>query len=102
MRLTARSAREGSHITEKARRLLPRQRAWEQADLEACSWVYLEVNAGDGRHTRRFFDDGNGFLEEYLRSSQAAMHGFCAVAVETDPPDGRAAHRGPAGEGLEG
>eukprot|EP00171_Calliarthron_tuberculosum_P014920 IDg14920t1 len=78
--------RESSHFTHNQRLLpLPRQSAWDSSRLKACSWVYLEVNAGDGRHTHAFFTNGNTFLEEYLRASQASMRGFCAVALEPDP-----------------
>lgn len=79
---------DGGHFSHNTKVLLPRQRAWEKADLKPCSWVYLEVNAGDGHHMRSFFNNGNSFLEEYLRGSQASMRGFCAVAIETDPQMG--------------
>lgn len=79
-------SRESGHFTHNTRILpLGRQKAWEQAGLEPCSWLYFEVNAGDGRHTTNFFTNGNGFLEEVLRASQASMRGFCAVITEPDP-----------------
>ncbi len=79
-------SRESGHFTHNTRILpLGRQRAWERAALEPCSWLYFEVNAGDGRHTAGFFTNGNTFMEEVLRASQASMRGFCAVAIEPDP-----------------
>jgi len=78
--------RESGHFTHNARLLpLGRQQAWDRAKLDPCSWLYFEINAGDGRHTRGFFTNGNGFLEEYLRAAQASMRGFCAVVLEADP-----------------
>lgn len=77
--------REATHFTHNAQIFLLPQRDWDRTRLPPCSWLYLEVNAGDGRHMDAFFKNGNQFLEEYLRAVQASMRGFCAVAFEPDP-----------------
>lgn len=64
---------------------MARQPPFEAAALHPCSWLYLEFGAKNGRHLDRFFSDGNSFLEEFLRATQSAMRGFCAVAFEANP-----------------
>jgi hypothetical protein len=76
--------REAQHFSRKTRFFVPRQLPIQKADLSPCSWLYLEVNALDGRDLRGFFENGNGIFEETLRAELSFARGFCAVALEPD------------------
>ncbi|CDF39749.1 unnamed protein product [Chondrus crispus] len=77
--------RESSHFTKNVHMFLPRQPALDIGAFTPCSWLYLEFGAKDGRHLSNFFINGNGFLEDYLRATQSASHGFCAYAFHGHP-----------------
>lgn len=77
--------RETTHFTKNVHLFLPRQPDFDSAALHACSWLYLEFGAKDGRHLDGFFANGNGFLEEFLRGTQSSMRGFCALAFDGNP-----------------
>jgi hypothetical protein len=77
-------AREAQHFSRKTRFFVPRQLPVDQADLSPCSWLYLEVNALDGRDLAGFFENGNGMFEETIRAELSFARGFCAVALEPD------------------
>lgn len=74
-----------THFSHTVHLYIPKQVPFEAAALHPCSWLYLEFGAKDGRYTNRFFSDGNSFLEEFLRATQSAMRGFCAIAFEGNP-----------------
>lgn len=77
--------REETHFTHDIHPFLPRPSDFEQVRSRPCSWLYLEFGAKDGRHLDAFFENGNTFLEEFLRGTQSSMRAFCAIALEPDP-----------------
>lgn len=77
-------SREDMHFKRLVHLFMPRQKALSQANISPCSWVYLEVNAYDGRDIDGFFTDANGIFEESLRAEQAVSRAFCAYAFESD------------------
>lgn len=77
--------REESHFSHKVHTFLPRTADFDTVANRPCSWLYLEFGAKDGRHLAGFFDNGNGFLEEYLRATQSAVRAFCAIAFDPNP-----------------
>lgn len=74
-----------SHFSHNAHAFLPRPAKFETVRARQCSWHYVEFSAKDGRHLDGFFNNGNAFLEEFLRATQSSMRAFCALAVEADP-----------------
>jgi hypothetical protein len=64
---------------------VPKQQTISRADLSPCSWLYLEVNAHDGRDLDGFFTNGNRYFEEVLRAELSPARAFCAAALESDP-----------------
>lgn len=78
-------SREDMHFKRLAHLYMPRQSSLLKSDLTPCAWVYLEVNAYDGREIDGFFTDGNGIFEEANRAEQSVSRAFCAYAFESDP-----------------
>lgn len=74
-----------AHFTHDAHAFLPRPENFDTVHKRKCSWLYLEFGSKDGRHVDGFVNDGDHFLEEYLRASQSVMRAFCALAFEPDP-----------------
>lgn len=77
--------RRETHFTRRVHVFLPRPEKFEAVRNRACSWLYVEFGAKDGRHLDGFLSNGNQFLEEYLRATQSSLRAFCAMAFEPDP-----------------
>lgn len=79
-------SREEMHFKRLVHLYMPRQSSFSKSyeSLSPCSFVYLEVNAYDGRDIDGFFTDGNGFWEEVNRAEQSVSRAFCAYAFESD------------------
>jgi hypothetical protein len=77
-------SREDMHFKRLVHLYVAPQKRFSQADMSPCSWVYLEVNAYDGRDIDGFFRNANGVFEEALRAEQAPSRAFCAYAFESD------------------
>jgi hypothetical protein len=84
---------EKDYFSHRVWSFVPRQKSFGSADLIPCSWLYLEVNAYDGRDLLGFFTNGNSFLEETLRAEVSPARAFCAVALESDPAHAAALSR---------
>lgn len=76
--------RDAQHFRRLVHFYLRHQKGLASADLAPCPWLYLEVNAHDGRDLAAFFTDANGFFEEPLRAELSPSRAFCAVALEAD------------------
>lgn len=77
--------REDLHFSRVVHLRLSRQRPFSEAVLAPCSWLYLEVNAYDGRDVNGFFTNANDIFEDPMRSEIAPSRAFCAVVLESDP-----------------
>lgn len=74
------------HFKRLVHLYMPRQKSFSKSyrSLSPCPWVYLEVNAYDGRDIDGFFTDGNGIFEEVNRAELSVSRAFCAYAFESD------------------